>query len=152
MAGGKPEYWTTELKQKAVEIILNKISIEKLSLRKALENRDTKILPAPVTFIDWLSKDEGLAKQYAYACEERTEGIFDEMFDIADDSTDDITEYDLGEGIKSSKVNQENIQRSRLRVDTRKWALSKMNPKKYGDASKLTLEGGDKPIQISFED
>lgn len=149
---GRPEYWTEELKKNAVEIILNKISVDKLSLRKALENRDTKILPAPVTFLEWISQDDELAKQYAYACEERAEGIFDEMFDIADDSTDDITEHDLGDGIMLSKVNQENIQRSKLRVDTRKWALSKMNPKKYGDASKLTLEGGDKPIQISFED
>lgn len=147
MAGGKPEYWTNELKQKAIEIILSKISVDKMSLRKALENRDTSILPAPVTFLEWVSKDEQLAKQYAYACEERADAIFDEMFDIADDSSNDFEV--TNDGIK---VKHEDIQRSRLRVDTRKWALSKMNPKKYGDASKITLEGGDKPIQITFED
>lgn len=147
MAGGKPEYWTTELKQNAIEIILSKISVDKMSLRKALENRDTSILPAPVTFLEWVSKDEQLAKQYAYACEERADAIFDEMFDIADDSSNDIEVTENG-----LKVKHEEIQRSRLRVDTRKWALSKMNPKKYGDASKITLEGGDKPIQITFED
>jgi hypothetical protein len=37
-------------------------------------------------------------------------------------------------------VNGENLQRSRLRVDTRKWLLSKALPKIYGD--KLAL-GGD---------
>lgn len=147
MAGGKPEYWTTELKQKAIEIILNKISVDKMSLRKALENRDTSILPAPVTFLEWVSKDEQLAKQYAYACEERADAIFDEMFDIADENSKDTYIKD-GNLITNNEV----IQRSRLRVDTRKWALSKMNPKKYGDASKITLEGGDKPIRISFKD
>lgn len=133
----RPEYWTEEKKEKAIEIILKKISEEKLSLRKALENRDVKTLPAPVTFIQWLSESDELAKQYAYACEERAEGIFDEMFDIADDSSNDVEVTDNGIVVK-----HEEIQRSRLRVDIRKWALSKMNPKKFGDQSKLTLEGG----------
>jgi len=35
------------------------------------------------------------------------------------------------------------MQRSRLRVDVRKWALSKMNPKKYGDKVDHTT-GGEK--------
>ena len=140
----RPEYWTEELKKNAIEIILNKISVEKLSLRKALENRDIKILPAPVTFLEWVSNDDSLAKQYAYACEERADAIFDEMFDIADDNSKDVEI--TNDGIK---VNHEEIQRSRLRVDTRKWALSKMNPKKYGDASKVTVEGGENPLKIS---
>ena len=37
-------------------------------------------------------------------------------------------------------------------VQTIKWKMAKFYPKVFGDASKLTLEGGDKPIQISFED
>jgi hypothetical protein len=32
------------------------------------------------------------------------------------------------------------VERSRLMVDTRKWYLGKMAPKRYGD--KLTLDGG----------
>ena len=38
--------------------------------------------------------------------------------------------------IRMTKVRQFNldhIQRMRLRVDTRKWMVGKMNPKKYGD-------------------
>ena len=37
------------------------------------------------------------------------------------------------------RVNGEAVQRSKLRVDTRKWVASKLKPKKYGD--KLTLDG-----------
>ena len=33
------------------------------------------------------------------------------------------------------------VAKARLRVDTRKWALARMNPKKYGD--KVALTGGD---------
>ena len=38
-------------------------------------------------------------------------------------------------------LNGEHIQRSRLRVDTRKWYLSKLNPKKYGDKVDVTTKG-----------
>jgi hypothetical protein len=44
------------------------------------------------------------------------------------------------------QLNGEHLQRSRLRVDTRKWIASKLKPKKYGDkvehehSGKLTLE------------
>ena len=40
-------------------------------------------------------------------------------------------------------VNYENIQRSRLRVDTRKWIMSKLAPKKYGDKVTQELTGKD---------
>jgi hypothetical protein len=36
-------------------------------------------------------------------------------------------------------VDHDHIQRSRLRVDTRKWLLSEMSPKVYGD--RLALAG-----------
>ena len=39
--------------------------------------------------------------------------------------------------------------RSRLRVDTRKWALSKLAPKKYGDKVTSVLEGGERPVEFS---
>jgi hypothetical protein len=46
-------------------------------------------------------------------------------------------------------LNGEHVQRSRLRLDARKWALSKMAPKKYGDKLELggTGEGGALLIQ-----
>lgn len=57
--------------------------------------------------------------------------MFEQMLDIADGSSEDV-------------------QRDRLRVDTRKWALSRMSPRKYGD--KLAL-GGDEdgaPILVTW--
>jgi len=40
------------------------------------------------------------------------------------------------------------VQRARLLIDTRKWALSKELPKKYGDSMKLTGDP-DSPISIN---
>jgi hypothetical protein len=56
------------------------------------------------------------------------------MLEIADDGTNDymLSEAE-GDGSTAYKLNGENIQRSRLRVDTRKWAASKFKTKKYGD-------------------
>ena len=72
--------------------------------------------------------------------------MFEDMFDIADDSTDDFIQTEGGR-----KLNSENIQRSKLRVDTRRWALSKMQPKKYGDKLDITSNGEKiEPQQIQL--
>jgi hypothetical protein len=39
-------------------------------------------------------------------------------------------------------VDHENIQRSRLRVDARKWAAARLAPKKYGDRVEHDHKGG----------
>jgi hypothetical protein len=51
-----------------------------------------------------------------------------------------------GEG----KVDNAMVQKQRLRVDTRKWLLSKLAPKKYGD--KLELSGDDTCSRFNSED
>ena len=47
----------------------------------------------------------------------------------------------------SAAVNNEAVQRSRLRVDARKWLMSKLMPKKYGE--KLEL-GGDLKVTLGL--
>ncbi|HEY1863793.1 MAG TPA: hypothetical protein VGG77_08915 [Roseiarcus sp.] len=63
--------------------------------------------------------------------------------EIADDSRDDYMETKHG-----PVVNSEAINRSRLRVDARKWAMSKMLPKKYGDKIETKVTGDpDAPVR-----
>ena len=46
------------------------------------------------------------------------------------------------------ELNGEHIQRSRVRIDTRKWLLSKMLPKVYGDKAEVAVTGADRgPVQ-----
>jgi len=120
------------------------------SLRKALN--EVK-LPGK-TFFVWLRNDEIKSKQYAQATIERAELMFEDMLDIADDSTNDFIEQDLGNGLTVSKFNSEHVLRSRLRVDVRKWSLSKLMPKKYGEKIDLTTNGenlNDLKHTITFE-
>jgi len=134
---GRPKYWTDELKKNAIDIVLHKISEESKSLRSILDSkRDKKILPSRRVFNEWLSEDANLSTQYAHACELRAENIFDDILDIADDTSRDKRVTDAGE-----VADNEVIQRSRLRVDARKWYLSKLSPKKYGDKLDVTTDG-----------
>tara|TARA_R110000764_G_scaffold53555_1_gene116713 strand:+ start:244 stop:720 length:477 start_codon:yes stop_codon:yes gene_type:complete len=109
------------------------------ALRTILKSSDT---PSSQTFYLWLDEDESKSKRYARACEIRAEAIFEDILDISDNNTYDIITNDEVE-----RTNNDVIQRSRLMVDARKWYLSKLNPKRYGDKIETTLQGGDKPIQ-----
>lgn len=70
-------------------------------------------MPSIATFYTWLRTHDEFLKQYARACEERTEAMSEDILDIADDAED--------------------VQKARLQVETRKWLMAKMKPKKYGD-------------------
>lgn len=121
-----------------VDLLFNKILI-RIELGEALRNiLKDEDLPSSKTFYEWLDNDDSKVKQYARACELRAEIIFDELLDIADDGRNDFVTKKLGGDVEIECLNSENIQRSRLRIDARKWILSKMNPKKYGD--KLDIE------------
>jgi hypothetical protein len=87
----------------------------------------------------WLANDEEFLKQYTRAKEVGCERLFDEIIEIADDSRFDKREDKDGREITDHEV----VNRSRLRVDARKWYLSKIVPKKYGDKVINTHEGGD---------
>ena len=118
------------------DIICEKI-INGKSLRNVLNEINPKISPS--TFFIWLREDELKSKQYEIATKERSELVFEDILDIADNSANDYVENENGNLV----LNAENIQRSRLRVDARKWILAKMNPKKFGDKTDITTNGKD---------
>jgi len=94
------------------------------SLRKVCERPG---MPNKATVFRWLAQHAEFRDQYAKATETRADAIFEEMFDIADDVIPDSAE----------------VAKARLRVDTRKWALARMNPRKYGDKVTNELVGKD---------
>ncbi|MCB9902399.1 MAG: hypothetical protein H6826_13735 [Planctomycetes bacterium] len=79
-----------------------------------------------------LARDASFRELYEIARAQQAEVYFDEMIEIADDARNDWMEAN-GADDAGWRANKENVQRSRLRIDTRKWMLSKMLPKKYGD-------------------
>lgn len=94
--------------------------------------------PDNKTVLRWLEANEGFRQQYARARELQAEALFDEMLEIADDSSGDATTNGRGDTVMDAEF----VQRSRLRVDTRKWYLSKLAPKKYGEKVEQEFTGG----------
>ncbi|MEL4307420.1 terminase small subunit-like protein [Joostella sp. CR20] len=93
--------------------------------------------PSRDTFYKWLKERDGFADNYARACEVREEQIFDDILTIADENNADVSVSEDG----AIKIDGNAIQRSKLKIDARKWVLSKMNPKKYGDKLDVTTNG-----------
>jgi hypothetical protein len=86
----------------------------------------------------WVVHDhQGFAARYARACEIGWQLMAEDTLDIADDGRNDV--YITQDGFE--KTSQDVVNRSRLRVDTRKWLLSKMLPKIYGDKLDLNHSG-----------
>lgn len=90
------------------------------------------------TFNLWVDADKELAEKYARAREDLIEKLAEETLKIADEpvgSTD------------SGSTDSGAVQKQKLQVDTRKWLLSKLAPRKYGEKIQLS---GDKesPIEI----
>ena len=140
MPAGRPEVWTPEKRQEAIDKILGRIATSRDSLR-TICTKDEE-LPNVETFFGWLRGDEALNEQYAKAKEAQTEVLSEEMVDIADDATNDYMEAKGDEGV-SWRLNGEHIQRSKLRIETRKWLLGKLRPKKYGDFTRNEVSGPD---------
>jgi len=123
--------------------VANKIC-ERLAEGETLRSicRD-KGMPAASVVRRWALDDrEGFYAHYARARDTGLDAMADELLDIADDGENDRD--------ADGKADSEHINRSRLRVDTRKWYLSKLAPKRYGDRSSLELTGANGgPVSIN---
>jgi hypothetical protein len=87
-------------------------------------------MPLEQTVRGWARDDrEGFAAKYARAREIGYLRLADEILEISDDGTRDTYKDEAG----VERTDQDHIARSRLRVDSRKWLLSKMLPKVFGD-------------------
>lgn len=108
---GRPTTFTPDL----AGLICDRIA-EGESLRSICEQVG---MPSRSTVHMWLAQNDTFSDQYAHAREAQADKLADEIIEIADTATDASI--------------------ARLRVDARKWAASKLAPKRYGD--KLVHQG-----------
>lgn len=140
---GRPSDYTQELADRICAQLA-----EGISLRTVCKQED---MPDKASVFRWLRIHQDFCDQYAKAKEESADALVEEIMDIADDGSNDWMEVHE-EDNAGYRVNGEAIQRSRLRVDTRKWVASKLKAKKYGD--KLAVGGADDmpPLTIQIVD
>lgn len=147
--------YTQEKKDECFDWIISEIESGK-SLISCL---NTNGMPSTSTFYIWLEQTdengvkteeaEEKSKRYARACEVRELLMLDEIIEIADKQGEDIIHTDTGDIVNHNVIN-----RNRLQIDARKWYLSKVNPKKYGDKVQQEHSGeikGQHPHTIQIE-
>lgn len=139
MTRAAPTPYSEEL---AIEICVRLAEGE--SLRSICRSGD---MPSVGSVFRWMEANERFRERYARARRVQAEVFADEMNDIADDGSNDWMGKADEEGGVGYKLNGEHIQRSKLRIDTRKWIASKILPKVYGDKMALT-DGDGGPLQV----
>jgi hypothetical protein len=85
----------------------------------------------PATFARWVDDDPVLAEKYARARDILVEKMACDLLEIADAPVGIVENGGTDSGA---------VQKQRLQVDARKWLLSKIAPRKYGD--KIEVSGG----------
>lgn len=108
------------------------------SLRQVCEAEN---MPARQTVYNWIGENPKFLDQYARVITIRAEIMAEELLEIADNGENDTYKIIDSGGVEIEKVNHDQINRSRLRVDARKWLMSKMYPKKYGERLDLNHSG-----------
>lgn len=131
---GRPTKFNQKLANRICAQLAEGISLRTVCLAEDMPNKST--------VFNWFRTNKMFLDQYARAKEESADAMSEEILDIADDGTNDW--MTVNRGRETVEVpNNEVLQRSRLRVDTRKWIMSKMKPKKYGDKLDMTSNGKD---------
>lgn len=129
---GRPTDYTPELATLICERMVDGETLRKICADEGMPNRST--------VFRWLLKHEEFERSYKMAIELHADFWADKAQEIADDRGADFIEKD-GKLIPD----WENVQRSRLRVDTIKWRTAKLFPKKYSD--RVQMSGPDeKPL------
>ncbi len=83
-------------------------------------------MPAKATVFKWLAANPSFVDQYTRARETQVELMSFDLIDLSD---------------PKDKDDMVAVQRNRLQVDTRKWVMSKLAPKKYGDTANINVSG-----------
>lgn len=132
--GGRPEAITREIANKVCEELAKGKTLRQIERMPGM--------PSKPTILRWATcNDDDKAwfrDQYERAIAIRLYGWADDTIDISEDGSNDWYEH---EGIE--KPDTEHIARSRLRIDTRKWHLTKLLPKVFGDKIQQEISGKD---------
>lgn len=120
MPGGRPCTFKPETGEEICKRLARGESLNAICKDKHMPDRDT--------VMDWVFKLPEFGGKYARAREMQAEKWADDIVDIADNSKDS----NLG----------------RLQVDARKWVVSKLLPKKYGDRLALGGDAATGPVKL----
>ncbi len=132
---GRPAVYSEEM----ADLICLRLS-EGKSLKKSLSEIGVGA-PSAATVFSWMKPDHPFLEKYARAKREGAEAMAEDIMDLSDGAIDVIRK---GEEKKSGAY----AQAIRVQVDTRKWLMSKLLPKKYSDHIDVTTAGEKLPVPL----
>lgn len=127
---GRPTLYTDELAER--------ICSDLRSGKTLLEVSESEDMPELATIYVWINQEEAppetskFPELYARARRVWIDREADNILQIADDARNDWMDRQIGEDT-IRVVDHEHVQRSKLRIDARKWLLSKLRPDQFGD-------------------
>ncbi len=142
MPAGRPKEIDRE---KVMDYICDELATSSRGLGNILKYAEEKLerVPSYSQVMRWIDAEEELRDKYARAKEAQADFMADEMLDIADDARNDWMTKQNGSGDPYKVIDTETIQRSKLRIDARKWLASKLKPKKYSEKLQTEHSGPD---------
>ena len=130
----------TEYDIKLAEQICDAIASDSKGLKRICAENPT--FPDRSTIFRWIIKNKDFCDMYEKAKYFQVEALADDLIEIADDNSLDSVENDKGNIV----CNSEYVNRSRLKVETRKWIMERLRAKKYGKTINLDTVKENKEI------
>ncbi len=90
-------------------------------------------MPSHQTVYKWMAVEPTFTTAYARARELQMDSWADDIIEIVDDVSTDYVDRIGKNGETERVIDPESVQRSRLRVDGRKWLMARLAPKRFGD-------------------
>ncbi|MBC1122867.1 DNA-binding protein [Escherichia coli] len=124
---GRPHGYTEEKALEICELVADGQSINKISKMPGMPNRST--------ILKWFRDVPEFSTMYARAKEIGFEVLADEIIDLADAEVN---------------TDKDQLRRHQLMIDTRKWLLAKLQPRKYGERVTQEIVGNkdEAPVQV----
>lgn len=114
---GRPSKYSDEIVERICELIASGMSLRAVCSQESM--------PSTATVCKWLSENQEFSEQYARAREKQADYFVEEIIEIAD----------------SVEAESAAVSKAKLQIDARKWAASKISPKKYGDKVEQQITG-----------
>jgi hypothetical protein len=140
MPSGRPSSYSEEIASE----ILSAIATTRVGLTTVCEDER---FPEPRTVYRWLMENEAFCQRYARAKEDSLQILEDEMLELADNTRLGEIVTVKGDGTEERKI-ADMIEHRKLQIETRKWLMGKLKPKKYGDR---TVLAGDKDNPLGVQ-
>lgn len=110
-------------------------------------------MPSPSTVLRWCDEHPEFEEQYTRVRARSYRLLADEILEISDEESVMVRHPKAGDDENADTevvFDSTAVARNRLRVDSRKWMLSKMLPKIYGDKLQTEVTGANGgPVQVA---